>query len=154
MTTSVRSETDQTFELHFPEVLASPTSSTHSSSGPSGAEKRLPCEFCGRCFTNNLEWERHVLRHGMLVFFPLFIFFPFLLHSRLVCELVFCLYTVSHRGAVDLSFWSLCKQKGPLGGSLLGEGFQTSGLHNVEQQSLLMMHCKEQWPKTGAVDSI
>uniref|UniRef100_A0A8D3D780 Zinc finger protein 462 n=1 Tax=Scophthalmus maximus TaxID=52904 RepID=A0A8D3D780_SCOMX len=39
------------------------------SSGPSGAEKRLPCEFCGRCFTNSLEWERHVLRHGMLVRF-------------------------------------------------------------------------------------
>uniref|UniRef100_UPI0037E96F80 zinc finger protein 462 isoform X2 n=1 Tax=Semicossyphus pulcher TaxID=241346 RepID=UPI0037E96F80 len=49
------------------EVLASPTSSTSSSSGPSGAEKRLPCEFCGRCFTNSLEWERHVLRHGMMV---------------------------------------------------------------------------------------
>ncbi|KAM9338002.1 zinc finger protein 462 [Symphorus nematophorus] len=49
------------------EVLASPTSSTSSSSGPSGVEKRLPCEFCGRCFTNSLEWERHVLRHGMMV---------------------------------------------------------------------------------------
>uniref|UniRef100_A0A096MI35 Zinc finger protein 462 n=1 Tax=Poecilia formosa TaxID=48698 RepID=A0A096MI35_POEFO len=43
------------------EVLASPSS---TSSGPSGGEKRLPCEFCGRCFTNSLEWERHVLRHG------------------------------------------------------------------------------------------
>uniref|UniRef100_A0A4W6CG34 Zinc finger protein 462 n=1 Tax=Lates calcarifer TaxID=8187 RepID=A0A4W6CG34_LATCA len=50
-------------------VLASPTSSS-SNSGPSSAEKRLPCEFCGRCFTNSLEWERHVLRHGMLVLFP------------------------------------------------------------------------------------
>ncbi|TKS84373.1 Zinc finger protein 462 [Collichthys lucidus] len=49
------------------EVLASPTSSTSSTSGPSGVEKRLPCEFCGRCFTNSLEWERHVLRHGMTV---------------------------------------------------------------------------------------
>ncbi|XP_044188700.1 zinc finger protein 462 [Thunnus albacares] len=49
-------------------VLASPTSSSSSSSsGPSGAEKRLPCEFCGRCFTNSFEWERHVLRHGMMV---------------------------------------------------------------------------------------
>uniref|UniRef100_I3KCJ1 Zinc finger protein 462 n=1 Tax=Oreochromis niloticus TaxID=8128 RepID=I3KCJ1_ORENI len=34
-------------------------------SGPSSAEKRIPCEFCGRCFTNSLEWERHVLRHGI-----------------------------------------------------------------------------------------
>ncbi|XP_041815848.1 zinc finger protein 462 isoform X2 [Chelmon rostratus] len=49
------------------EVLASPISSTSSSSGPSVVEKRLPCEFCGRCFTNSLEWERHVLRHGMMV---------------------------------------------------------------------------------------
>nr|XP_046230341.1 zinc finger protein 462 [Scatophagus argus]XP_046230342.1 zinc finger protein 462 [Scatophagus argus]XP_046230343.1 zinc finger protein 462 [Scatophagus argus]XP_046230344.1 zinc finger protein 462 [Scatophagus argus]XP_046230345.1 zinc finger protein 462 [Scatophagus argus]XP_046230346.1 zinc finger protein 462 [Scatophagus argus]XP_046230347.1 zinc finger protein 462 [Scatophagus argus] len=49
------------------EVLASPTSSTNSTSGPGGVEKRLPCEFCGRCFTNSLEWERHVLRHGMMV---------------------------------------------------------------------------------------
>ncbi|KAF7661504.1 hypothetical protein LDENG_00260510 [Lucifuga dentata] len=46
------------------EALASPTSSS-SSIGPNSVEKRLPCEFCGRCFTNNLEWERHVLRHGM-----------------------------------------------------------------------------------------
>ncbi|XP_068609149.1 zinc finger protein 462 [Brachionichthys hirsutus] len=49
------------------EVLASPTSSTHSSSEAGGAETRLPCEFCGRCFTNSLEWERHVQRHGMSV---------------------------------------------------------------------------------------
>ncbi|CAG5867547.1 unnamed protein product [Menidia menidia] len=48
------------------EVLASPSSSS-TGSGPSCAEKRLPCEFCGRCFTNSLEWERHVLRHGMVV---------------------------------------------------------------------------------------
>ncbi|CAN9504309.1 unnamed protein product [Ophioblennius macclurei] len=48
------------------EVLSSPISSS-SSSGPSGMEKRIPCEFCGRCFTNSLEWERHVLRHGMVV---------------------------------------------------------------------------------------
>ncbi|KAI9524669.1 hypothetical protein NQZ68_016678 [Dissostichus eleginoides] len=48
-------------------VLASPTSSSSSCSAPGGAEKRLPCEFCGRCFTNSLEWERHVLRHGMTV---------------------------------------------------------------------------------------
>ncbi|XP_061887041.1 zinc finger protein 462 isoform X2 [Entelurus aequoreus] len=46
------------------EVLASPSSSSSSSEK---GEKRLPCEFCGRCFTNNLEWERHVLRHGMTV---------------------------------------------------------------------------------------
>nr|XP_015798317.2 zinc finger protein 462 isoform X1 [Nothobranchius furzeri]XP_054600389.1 zinc finger protein 462 isoform X1 [Nothobranchius furzeri] len=44
------------------EVLASPSS---TGSGPNSGEKRLPCEFCGRCFTNSLEWERHVLRHGM-----------------------------------------------------------------------------------------
>ncbi|XP_034630337.1 zinc finger protein 462 isoform X5 [Trachemys scripta elegans] len=32
----------------------------------SGApEKRFPCEFCGRSFTEGSEWERHVLRHGM-----------------------------------------------------------------------------------------
>ncbi|XP_058474129.1 zinc finger protein 462 isoform X1 [Solea solea] len=54
-------------DLCFPEVLASPTSSSTGSSGPSGPEKRYPCEFCGRCFTNSLEWERHVLRHGMTV---------------------------------------------------------------------------------------
>ncbi|XP_047425031.1 zinc finger protein 462 isoform X2 [Mugil cephalus] len=48
------------------EVLASPSSSSNSS-GPSSVEKRLPCEFCGRCFTNSFEWERHVLRHGMMV---------------------------------------------------------------------------------------
>ncbi|XP_062867067.1 zinc finger protein 462 isoform X2 [Trichomycterus rosablanca] len=28
-------------------------------------EKRFPCEFCGRTFFVSLEWERHVLRHGM-----------------------------------------------------------------------------------------
>ncbi|CAJ0958576.1 unnamed protein product [Ranitomeya imitator] len=28
-------------------------------------EKRFPCEFCGRTFTLNTEWERHVLRHGI-----------------------------------------------------------------------------------------
>uniref|UniRef100_A0A3Q1GXC4 Zinc finger protein 462 n=1 Tax=Acanthochromis polyacanthus TaxID=80966 RepID=A0A3Q1GXC4_9TELE len=49
------------------EVLASSISSSSSSSGPSSVEKRLPCEFCGRCFTNSFEWERHVLRHGMTV---------------------------------------------------------------------------------------
>ncbi|XP_063770207.1 zinc finger protein 462 isoform X1 [Pseudophryne corroboree] len=30
-------------------------------------EKRFPCEFCGRTFALNTEWERHVLRHGMTV---------------------------------------------------------------------------------------
>nr|XP_015192841.1 PREDICTED: zinc finger protein 462 isoform X1 [Lepisosteus oculatus]XP_015192848.1 PREDICTED: zinc finger protein 462 isoform X1 [Lepisosteus oculatus] len=29
------------------------------------SEKRFPCEFCGRTFTHSVEWERHVLRHGM-----------------------------------------------------------------------------------------
>ncbi|XP_072227493.1 zinc finger protein 462 isoform X2 [Leuresthes tenuis] len=53
-------------KLPMPEVLASPSSSS-TGSGPSSVEKRLPCEFCGRCFTNSLEWERHVLRHGMVV---------------------------------------------------------------------------------------
>ncbi|XP_065262545.1 zinc finger protein 462 isoform X2 [Emys orbicularis] len=34
----------------------------------SGApEKRFPCEFCGRSFTEGSEWERHVLRHGMVL---------------------------------------------------------------------------------------
>lgn len=48
------------------DALASPTSS--SGSGMSAeAGKRLPCEFCGRCFTNSFDWERHVLRHGMVV---------------------------------------------------------------------------------------
>lgn len=103
---SVGPETYQPFELNFPEVLASPTSSTNSSSGPSGVEKRLPCEFCGRCFTNSLEWERHVLRHGMLVIFPLF----FIPHSlpRLLHEVAYCLHTASHHGALYLSFRSLC----------------------------------------------
>lgn len=75
-------ETYQPFELNFPEVLASPTSSTNSISGPSGAEKRLPCEFCGRCFTNSLEWERHVLRHGMLV---ISLPFSFVIRSLACC---------------------------------------------------------------------
>ncbi|KAM4809120.1 zinc finger protein 462 [Rhinophrynus dorsalis] len=30
-------------------------------------EKRFPCEFCGRTFALNVEWERHVSRHGMTV---------------------------------------------------------------------------------------
>ncbi|XP_030197052.1 zinc finger protein 462 isoform X1 [Gadus morhua] len=47
------------------EDIASPGSCCSSSSGLTGLEKRLPCEFCGRCFTNSTEWERHVLRHGM-----------------------------------------------------------------------------------------
>ncbi|XP_015262787.1 PREDICTED: zinc finger protein 462 isoform X2 [Gekko japonicus] len=34
-----------------------------SENGP--PEKRFPCEFCGRSFTEGSEWERHVLRHGM-----------------------------------------------------------------------------------------
>ncbi|XP_059513558.1 zinc finger protein 462 isoform X7 [Myotis daubentonii] len=29
------------------------------------AQKRFPCEFCGRAFSQGSEWERHVLRHGM-----------------------------------------------------------------------------------------
>ncbi|KAK2827338.1 hypothetical protein Q7C36_018264 [Tachysurus vachellii] len=29
--------------------------------------KKFPCEFCGRTFSLSLEWERHVLRHGMTV---------------------------------------------------------------------------------------
>uniref|UniRef100_A0A671P4S4 Zinc finger protein 462-like n=1 Tax=Sinocyclocheilus anshuiensis TaxID=1608454 RepID=A0A671P4S4_9TELE len=34
---------------------------------PSGSGvKRYPCEFCGRTFTLGSEWERHVLRHGIL----------------------------------------------------------------------------------------
>ncbi|MBN3316972.1 ZN462 protein, partial [Atractosteus spatula] len=32
------------------------------------SEKRFPCEFCGRTFTHSVEWERHVLRHGMMIF--------------------------------------------------------------------------------------
>ncbi|KAK7896560.1 hypothetical protein WMY93_021885 [Mugilogobius chulae] len=67
-------ETEQTEDMKeaiaeaaiAPEVLASPTSS--SGTGLiSEAEKRLPCEFCGRCFTNSSDWERHVQRHGMVV---------------------------------------------------------------------------------------
>ncbi|XP_075594946.1 zinc finger protein 462-like isoform X2 [Balearica regulorum gibbericeps] len=35
----------------------------------SGApEKRFPCEFCGRSFTEGSEWERHVLRHGICIY--------------------------------------------------------------------------------------
>ncbi|XP_053321838.1 zinc finger protein 462 isoform X2 [Spea bombifrons] len=30
-------------------------------------EKRFRCEFCGRTFTQDSEWERHVLRHGMTI---------------------------------------------------------------------------------------
>ncbi|KAM8960543.1 LOW QUALITY PROTEIN: zinc finger protein 462 [Pelodytes ibericus] len=29
--------------------------------------KRFQCEFCGRTFAQDSEWERHVLRHGMTV---------------------------------------------------------------------------------------
>lgn len=48
------------------DALSSPTSS--SGAGLSAeAGKRLPCEFCGRCFSNSSEWERHVLRHGMVI---------------------------------------------------------------------------------------
>nr|XP_040142069.1 zinc finger protein 462 isoform X7 [Ictidomys tridecemlineatus] len=32
---------------------------------PINTEKRFPCEFCGRAFSQGSEWERHVLRHGM-----------------------------------------------------------------------------------------
>ncbi|KAM6985510.1 zinc finger protein 462 [Aplochiton taeniatus] len=46
--------------------LAAPSCNNSNVSG-GGSEKRLPCEFCGRCFTNGTEWERHVLRHGMTV---------------------------------------------------------------------------------------
>ncbi|XP_072309276.1 zinc finger protein 462 [Eucyclogobius newberryi] len=53
-------------EKSIQEVLASPTSSTGTGS-ISEAEKRLPCEFCGRCFTDSSEWERHVQRHGMVI---------------------------------------------------------------------------------------
>lgn len=48
------------------DALASPTSSSGTQLSTE-AGKRLPCEFCGRCFTNSSEWERHVLRHGMVV---------------------------------------------------------------------------------------
>lgn len=37
------------------------------SPGSSSSVKRYPCEFCGRTFTLDTEWERHVLRHGMTV---------------------------------------------------------------------------------------
>ncbi|XP_021056211.1 zinc finger protein 462 isoform X2 [Mus pahari] len=37
-----------------------------SDRGPGvNTEKRFPCEFCGRAFSQGSEWERHVLRHGM-----------------------------------------------------------------------------------------
>eukprot|EP00063_Salmo_salar_P019470 XP_013994305.1 PREDICTED: zinc finger protein 462-like isoform X2 [Salmo salar] len=52
-------------EKPFPKDV--PVVSPSSSSVSASAEKRFPCEFCGRCFTNNIEWERHVLRHGMTV---------------------------------------------------------------------------------------
>lgn len=51
-------------------VVQDATSSPTSSSGAglsTEVEKRLPCEFCGRCFSNSSDWERHVLRHGMVV---------------------------------------------------------------------------------------
>ncbi|XP_014351876.1 zinc finger protein 462 isoform X1 [Latimeria chalumnae] len=34
---------------------------------PEYNEKRFQCEFCGRMFAHSLEWERHVLRHGMVL---------------------------------------------------------------------------------------
>ncbi|KAG9266140.1 zinc finger protein 462 isoform X1 [Astyanax mexicanus] len=55
-------------ESDTPEAAGVPmvTSPSGSSSGlASGGEKRFPCEFCGRSFSLSLEWERHVLRHGM-----------------------------------------------------------------------------------------
>ncbi|XP_069486924.1 zinc finger protein 462 isoform X2 [Ambystoma mexicanum] len=30
-------------------------------------DKRFPCEFCGRTFALDSDWEKHVLRHGMIV---------------------------------------------------------------------------------------
>uniref|UniRef100_UPI003AADFD9B zinc finger protein 462 isoform X2 n=1 Tax=Centroberyx gerrardi TaxID=166262 RepID=UPI003AADFD9B len=111
-------------EKPAPQVLASPSSSS-SSVGSSGVEKRLPCEFCGRCFTNSTEWERHVLRHGMLVFIYLFIFTCFYSSFSACSTLSLCLSLctflcsvhsphtplwhapTSYHGLLYLSFWSL-----------------------------------------------
>lgn len=46
-------------------VFSSVTSAEVSDIQATVQEKRFPCEFCGRTFTLNTEWERHVLRHGM-----------------------------------------------------------------------------------------
>lgn len=40
---------------------------TEDTGAPESPVKRYPCEFCGRTFTLSIEWERHVLRHGMTV---------------------------------------------------------------------------------------
>ncbi|XP_056586388.1 zinc finger protein 462 isoform X2 [Triplophysa dalaica] len=45
-----------------------PSHTTDVTGVPESPEgKRYPCEFCGRTFTLSMEWERHVLRHGMTV---------------------------------------------------------------------------------------
>ncbi|XP_041916495.1 zinc finger protein 462 isoform X1 [Alosa sapidissima] len=57
-------------ESERPEAKDSDSSETpcsQSCGSITGKEKRFPCEFCGRSFTNSSEWERHVLRHGMSV---------------------------------------------------------------------------------------
>ncbi|KAL4617355.1 zinc finger protein 462-like isoform X1 [Arapaima gigas] len=52
-------------ETEKPEPKDAPTSPSSSLCGSVG--RRFPCEFCGRTFTLSVEWERHVLRHGMTV---------------------------------------------------------------------------------------
>ncbi|XP_028828507.1 zinc finger protein 462 isoform X1 [Denticeps clupeoides] len=52
---------DEPEKLEPKEVPGSPSSLITSIC----SEKRFPCEFCGRSFTHSVEWERHVLRHGM-----------------------------------------------------------------------------------------
>ncbi|KAL4623113.1 zinc finger protein 462-like isoform X1 [Arapaima gigas] len=43
------------------------TPSSPGSAASSCGERRFPCQFCGRVFAESTEWERHVLRHGMVV---------------------------------------------------------------------------------------
>ncbi|XP_018602003.1 zinc finger protein 462-like isoform X2 [Scleropages formosus] len=43
------------------------TPSSPGSAASTCGERRFPCQFCGRVFTDSTEWERHVLRHGMVI---------------------------------------------------------------------------------------
>ncbi|OPJ62010.1 zinc finger protein 462 isoform B [Patagioenas fasciata monilis] len=62
-----KTESSSSDEEEKEEELSPQTEERDSMMFPdSGApEKRFPCEFCGRSFTEGSEWERHVLRHGM-----------------------------------------------------------------------------------------
>ncbi|XP_061875227.1 zinc finger protein 462 isoform X3 [Colius striatus] len=62
-----KTESSSSDEEEKEEELSPKTEDRDAMMFPDGGapEKRFPCEFCGRSFTEGSEWERHVLRHGM-----------------------------------------------------------------------------------------